>query len=360
MTGFDRKIKKLSKEFKVPDGYHQRVDEVLESIREGKEPSPVRKYSIRLAGALLFLCCFLAGCLFFFNTGEVEAGFFGTFKQTILDFLGIGNETTLTTDISSHKETAQSKLDLMIELQETVADSQNLYLMIKIIAPAHVEFNENITFDYYGFCRGANYNTADLLPGAKGCRLLEVLEGKKNIATYVVDISTDTRLEEGTEVTAFFKDLMLDPYGDSPQMLVEGMWSIPFTVSYTVSDIIELDGTEDMAYSFLNTTAAISKLTLTPLGMTVDSDVSHVPPEELGILDTNISIRLKMIDGSEKTVMSHDTEESTIMTDGSGFIYEKEGRTYLQHTCQFKETVDTNQVIGIYIEDYYVPLKNYE
>lgn len=358
MTGFDRKIKESAKKFKVPESYHQRVDEVLESIKEGKEPSPIKKYSLRFAGTLLFLCCFLTACLFFLDTGEVEAGFFGTFKQTILSFLGIGNETT--TGIDSHKEMALSQSDLLIELQETVADSQNIYLMIKITAPAYVEFNENITFDYFGFCRGANYNTADLLSGATSCRLLEVLEGKKNIATYVMDISTDTSLEEGAEVTAFFKDLMLDPYGDSPQMLVEGLWSIPFTVSYTVSDKIELDGAQDMTYTFLNTTAAISKLTLTPLGITIDSDVSNVPSEDLGILDTNISIRLKMIDGSEKTVLSHDTEESTIMSGGSGYIYEKEGRTYLQYTCQFKETVDTNQVLGICIEDYYMPLKNYE
>lgn len=363
MTGFDRKIKKLSKEFKAPESYHKRVDEVLETIQQESVPAPRSRAFVKVAGVVFLLCLLMAGYLCFSSAEVAEASFLGSFKQTILDFFGLGEDESREIGVESGKERALSKPDLMIELKEEVMDSHNIYLVIKITAPSNVEFNENINFDYFGFCRGSNYNVSDVLPGTLNCKMLEVLEAKKNVATYVVDIATDEELTEGEEITAFFKNLKSDPNGDNPQMLAEGMWRVTFTTSYTVSEDITVDGTdfetEDTEYSFLDTTAVISKIKLTPLGMTLVSDVSEVPYEELNTSDTGVTIRLKMLDGSEEIVSSPDPDEN-IMADGSDLCFQKDERTYIKKTLQFDKAVDTRQVIGVIVEDCYVPLKEFE
>ena len=131
------------------------------------------------------------------------------------------------------------------------------------------------------------------------------------------------------------------------------------TMEYTVSEEVKVKGTADMIYPFLNTTASLSKLELTPLGLKIVSDISKTPYDELGVSDTTIAVWLKMIDGSENVVMSHDTEESTMISSGSTAISQKRERTYMTETDQFKKTIDTSKVMGIYLEDYYVPLKAY-
>lgn len=360
MAGFDRKIKKLSKKFKAPEQYHKRIDGILESIEEESIPTPRRRNSVRFAGIVVIVCVIVVGCLCLSSPEVAEASFLETFKQTIMDFFGMGENESQKIGVESEKEKAVSKSDLAIELQEKVMDEQNMYVVVKITAPSDVEFNEDISFEYFGFCKGSNYNASDLISGAKGCKLLETLETKKNVATYVVEVAADHKIEEGEEVTAFFKNLMSNPYGDNPQMLVEGMWRVTFTASYTVSEDIVVKGTEDMTYSFLDTQATVVKMKFTPLGMTLNSDVSNVPYEELNVSDTRITIRLKMIDGSEKIVISPDPETPVISNSGSDYFSQKKGRTYIKKSIQFQKALDIDQVLGVYIEDSYIPIKEFD
>lgn len=357
MAKFDKKIKKLSKDFQVPESYHEKVDEILETIQENDMPVPRSRTSFRVAGIVAACCILLTGYLCFSGTVVAEAGVFELFRQTILDFFGMGENESQQIGIGSDKERGVSRPDLLIELQEKVMDSQNIYLMVKITAPPDVEFSEKVTFDYFGFCEGSNYNAMDVLPGARDCTLLELLEGEKNMATYVLTISTDQQVEEGKEVTAFFKDLVRDPYGENPQLLVEGMWSVSFTSSYTVSNDAAVEQTGDTVYSFMGTTATVKDVKLLPLGLTLVSDVSNVPLEELHTANPGITVRLKMADGSERTVESPDPEEATVTSGGSIAEYEEGGKTYHKLTSQFREAIDTSQVVGISIEDCYVPLK---
>lgn len=357
MGKLDKKIRKLSKEFQVPESYHEKVDEILETIREDDMPVPRSRVSLRVAGIAAAICVVLTGYLCFSGTVVAEAGVFELFKQTILDFFGMGEDESQQIGIGSDEESGVSRPDLLIELQEKVMDSQNIYLMVKITAPPDVELSDKVTFDYFGFCEGSNYNAMDVLPGARDCTLLELLEGKKNMASYVLTLSTDQQVEEGKEVTAFFKDLVLDPYGEDPKLLVEGMWSVSFTSSYTVSDDAAVEQEGDTVYSFMGTTAIIKDVKILPLGLTLISDVSNVPVEELHTANPGITVRLKMADGSERAVESPDPEVATITSGGSIAEYEEEGKRYHKLTSQFEEAIDTSQVVGVFIEDCYVPLQ---
>ncbi|MCH5251753.1 MAG: hypothetical protein J1F22_02155 [Lachnospiraceae bacterium] len=360
MTYFDKKIKKSAKKFEVPNTYHEKVDEILETIQEDSVAAPKKRPFVKVAIIIAAVCLIITGYLGLSSASVAEASFLDDFKQTILDFFGMGEEESQKMGVDSTKEKAVSKPDLMFELKEIVMDSQNIYAVVKITAPVNVEFEKSIMFDYFGFCEGSNYNTSKLVPGATECTLLEVLEGKKNVATYVVSISTDKQVKEGKEVTAFFKDLIAGPYVKAPDILVEGMWSLTFTASYTDSENITVKGTKDMNYSLLDTTAAIQKVKLLPLGMTVVSDVSNVPVDTLHTSDTRITIRFKMIDGSEKIVDSPNLQDKTLVNSSGVSEYEKKGKIFHKYVCQFDKAVDINQVLGIYIGDCYVPLKEYE
>lgn len=357
MGKFDKEIKKLSQEFQFPESYHERVDEVLALIRENDMPVSRNRISLRVAGIVAACCIILTGYLCFSGTMVAEAGVFEMFRQTILVFLGMGEDESRQMGIASSRENEVSGVDLLIELQEKVMDSQNIYLLVKVTAPPDVELGEKVTFDYFGFCQGSNYNAADVLPGARSCTILELPEGKKNIATYVLTISTDRQVEEGKEVTAFFKDLMLEPYGENPRLLVEGMWSVSFTSEYTVSGDAAVEKTGDNVYSFMGTTATVKDVQLLPLGLTLVSDVSNVPVDELHTANPGITVRLKMTDGSESTVESPDPEETTITSGSSIAEYEEEGKRFHKLTSQFKKAVDTSQVVGVFIEDCYVSLE---
>ncbi len=360
MTKFDREIKKLSKEFQVPESYHEKVDEILEEIQEDRVVTPKKKPFVRVAIVMAMFCLIIGGFLFFSGAEVAEASFFETFKQTIMNFFGIDKEESQELGIESEKKEAVSKPDLMMELQEVVMDSQSIYAVVKITAPTDVEFKEGMTFDYFGFCEGTNYNVSSVVPGARGCNVLEVLEGKKNVALFVVDITTDQQIKEGKNVTIFFQDLIAGPYEDKPEILVEGMWSLSFSASYTNSKEITVKGTDDMQYPFAGTTADIKKIKLLPLGLTLVSDVSRVPTDILNTTDTRFTIRMKMIDGSELIVQNTDSEVDCLVNGGSINQYEKKGRTYQEYVGQFNKAIDIDKVLGLYIADYYVPLKEYE
>lgn len=357
MKKFDRKMKKLFKKTEVPASYDEKVDKILLDIMK-KEPILEKKRNSRplLRLAVFLLCIFCAVSLY---TIDANANIFAAFKETIMDFLGRGNseEDIANLGVESEKQSVESKPDLMMELQESVMDSHSIYLLVKITASSGVRFEENVLFDYFCFCKGTNYNVNQLLGGALSCELLEISEDRPNIATYVVSLVFDETLEEGCEVTACFRDLTKNPYSSSPELIIEGVWSLTFYYYPTVTDHIEIEGTSDMIFPFINTTAEVMGIELTPFGILVRADVSNFPSDELGVSDTNIAIRLKMIDGSELTVVSHDFEEQGY-TQGESISFSNEGdKTYEQVNLEFTNMIDIGKVVGVYIEDLYVPVK---
>lgn len=357
MTRFDRNIKKAAKNFKVPESYEKRVEETIQSLSEDDVSFPCERPKKSYKGMLVFVCACLI-CMVLFSTAEVtQAGFLEMFRETIIDFLGIETKESKSMGIESRKDNAVSKPDLMIELQEKVIDSQNIYLIVKVTAPADIVFRDEIGFDYFAFSEGTNYNSEYLLPGARDCQLLEVLKGKSNIATYIVNLSSTQELQEGMEVTAFFKDLVDDPLSEHPNVLVEGMWSVTFVVEPTVSEVIQIKGTPGMTYTFLDTPAKLEKLQLTPLGLTFVADISEVDHEQLGFADTSMVIRLKMIDNSELTVSSHDMEAYTITNSSSYSFEETDANIWITATYQFDTPISVAQVSGVYLEDYYLSFR---
>lgn len=356
MKKFDKMMKQLSREINVPESYNKKVDKVLHSVMEKEEKDGKRKmdkWVFRLAACLIGVICLLSVSAF-----DVHADIFSFFKQTIMDFLGRNVQDDIgEMGVESNEIYVAGKPDLMLELQETVIDSHSIYLLVRITAPSDIEFSEKISFDYFCFCKGQNYNNSQLLSGTKSCELLEVSEERTNIATYVVSMVFDEELEEGSEVTACFKDLELEPYSDKPQMLVEGMWSVTFPLERTVTDSITIQGTSDMTFSYHDTTAVLKEMELTPLGMVVLSDISEFPEDELGTSDTTIAIRLKMIDGSEQTIVSHNPKEEGYVQGGSSSFSEENGRTYQKDTLEFTNMVNISKISGVYIEDLYVSVK---
>ena len=360
MKRFDRKIKKMAKKFQTPDSYHKKVDETLEKLKEDRVAAPKRKPYVKVAILLMALFIIIGGSFLLSDTKSAEASFFETFKQTILDVLGMDKEESKKAGIESEKKNAASKPDLMIELKEVVMDTQNIYAVIKVTAPPDVELKQDMTFDYFGFCEGTNYNESRLVPGTKDCQLVETLNGKKNIGMFIVSAVTDEQIAEGKDVTVFFQNLLAGPYENKPDTLVEGMWSLSFTASYTNEKNITIKGTKDMKYPFAGTTAEIKKIRLLPLGLTLISDVSKVDTDTLNTTDTRFVIRLKMMDGSDIIVESPDPKDKGLVNGGSISQYEKKGRVYQKYVGQFRKAIDISQVMGIYIADYYVPFKNYD
>lgn len=324
MTEFDKNIQKRIKNMPIPDSYHEKVKEVLEKIEED-EPVPVKKKRHPVKAAAVILVLILAGSLAFSAT-RAKAGFMELFTQNLLSFLGLEQESSKELGIESQKQESVSKPDLMMELQEVVMDTQNIYAVVKITAPPSIEFTESS-------------------------------RERKNVATFVVNVVTDEQIPEGKEACVFFKDLIADPTETEPNVLIEGMWTLNFMAEYTKSQDITIEGTSDMSYSFLDTTATVKKIKLLPLGMTLKADVSNVPREELGISDTRLTIRLKMADGSELIVQSPDPDAKEITSSGSMSESEKGDRTYLKYVSQFEKAVDINQILGVYIEDLYVPVR---
>lgn len=360
MTKFDREMKKRAKNFQVPDTYHQKVDELLDQIQQNQVAPPKKKGYVKVAAVVAALCLVLTFGFFLSSKKTAQAGFFETFKQTVMDFLGIEKEDSEQLEIKSKKETAVSKPDLMMELQEVVMDTQNIYAVVKITAPTDIVFDQKMTFDYYGFCDGSNYTASKVVPGAKSCSLLETMDTKKNVATYVINVATDSQVKEGNEVTVFFKDLIDDATKKKPTKLIEGMWSLSFTAEYTSKKNITIKGTDSMQYPLLDSVAYIKKIKILPLGMTMISDISNVDLDTLHITDTRFPIRFKMLDGSIVTVDSPELDVDTLTDESGESEYQKKGKTYRKYVCQFRKAQDISKIVGIYVSDCYVPVKNYE
>lgn len=358
MNKFDKNIKKLTQNIEVPVSYNEKVDKVLLDVMKRDEIILEKKGNsrllFRLAVCLLCICCAIS--LF---TIDAQANIFSFFKETIMDFLGRGSteEEIENMGVDSEKLSVPGKPDLMMELKESVIDSHSIYLLVEMTAPSDIRFEEKTLFDYFCFCKGTNYSVNQLLGGSLSCELLEVSEERPNKATYVVSLVFDEVLEEGSEVTVCFKDLTRDPYSSNPELLIDGVWSLTFFYYPTVTDHIELEGTSDMVFPFIDTTAELMKLELSPFGILVYADVSNFPSDELGVSDTNIAIRLKMIDGSELTVVSHNPEEQGYVQGGSISFSNKEDKTYEQVNLEFTNMVNIGKVVGVYIEDLYIPIK---
>lgn len=365
MTKLDKELKKMSKHVNIPESYDRKVEETLEKLPEKEDKSQKEEIipkKFGRKGILQVAICIL--CIVFlitFSIHDVRANIYDFFKHTLMDFLQHDlEENTEDYGVESVDIYVESKPDLMMELQEAVIDSHNIYLLVKITAPTDIEFAENITFDYYCFCEGQNYNINQLLSGANSCELLEVSRERPNVATYIVNMVLEQELEVGTEVTACFKDLTRDPYSDSPELLVEGMWSLTFPFEPTVTDNISIEGNSDMIFPYNNTTATVERIEVTPLGMVVMADISNFPSDEWGISDTSLSVRLKMIDGSEEVILSHNLEDETFVQCSSRECSEENGKFYQKDVIEFPSMINMNMVTGIYIEDLYIPVRENE
>lgn len=340
----------MKRNFPIPESYHKKVDDILTQIKAEDKPVKPKRTTHRVLFAILFLCLILTGVFTFSATGTAKNGFFDSFKNSILSFLGMDEDTGEELGIQTKKESQKGKPDLMIELKEVVMDEQNLYAVVKITAPSSISFTKDMTFDYYGFCEGENYNPSSMVSGAKECTLLEVSKAHPNVATYVIRMAADTPVKEGKNVTVFFKDLIPKP-AKKPEVLVEGMWSLSFVSTYTKEKSLTIRGNKTTTYSLLGVPVTIQKIKLTPLGMTMVTDVTSIPVDTLNTSDTRITIRLKMLDGSEKVVETPDANAKMLVSGSSILQYEKKGKTFRKYTAQFEKAVNPSLVLGFIIED---------
>lgn len=353
MTKFDKKIKELSRNIEIPKGYSERVDNVLKTLPERNHSLHIkRKWSVQRIVAFA-VCVMFVICILSIGTIKTDANVFSVLKMSIMDFLyGEDKDSVGETGVKSHKTYVKSKQDLVIELKETVIDKQNLYLMVQVTAPPDIELNEDISFDYVALCKGENFSVDNLLVGTISCTFLESMRGKPNIATYVLSMLSSEDFVDGENLTAHFRDLKRNPNEPEPEMLVEGTWSIAFTSNLTTRKELSVEGTPDMTYPCAGTIATLKELRITPLGMAVTSDISLAAFDELGVMDTTIAIRLKMLDGSE-----HNMEEDGFIENASShYDNAEDGKNYQIDKYEFQEAMDISKIAGVYIEDLYVPM----
>lgn len=357
MKADDKKIKRIFKELKVPVSYEERVDDMLAALKadaakeEGPAPKKMGKYILRTAVCLVCVCVMLSAMVLHSNA-DLWAGF----RQSLMDFLGFSSEQEAEgSGVNSAPMRVEAKKDLFVELQEAVIDAHNIYLLVRITAPTDIAFTDKITFDYFGFCTGENYDVNKLLAGSRDCKLLEVMDGMSNAGLYVVSICFEQTLSEETPVTCFLKDLTDDPNGESPELLVEGMWSLTFPFHQTIVDNVTIKGGPDASFPYMDGTAAVESIELTPTSLVLTLDASNLTLELMNVTDTTVAIRLAFIDGSEKVIVSHDPNESFIQ--GGSIYIGSEDDPIQKQTLEFAEILNIAEVTGVYIEDLYFPLK---
>lgn len=355
MTKFDREIRRLARIMDVPADYEKRVNDTLRSLpddgRKTKTSWPFKRM-MQVAA-----CILVAGLFLTLGAVSTNANIFTDFRQTIKDIFHIGaGEQPAELGVDSSEHQTEAKPDLMLELTETVIDGHSIYALVDITAPTSVDFTEKVKFDYFCFSRGEYYSTDHILTGATSCELLEVMPGRPNEAIYILSLSLDgmDTIEDGGMVNLFMKDLMIDPYGDERQMLVEGMWSLTFATEYTVSKEIKVTGTKDMSYPFLGGTAFVQSIDLTPLGLSVISRVPEATNEMLGLSDDRVEVSLHMLDGSKIVLQSREGGEDDLL-DSSSISYEGEDGSIEMHSrFSFKTLLNTEQVLGISLEGVFI------
>jgi len=357
MRADDKKIKQAFKELKIPVSYEERVDSLLESLKadaaEERKPAPKRKgkYIFRTA------VCFLCTCIMFFVMAlHSDAGLLEELKRSLMDFFGFStSQEAEEAGVSSRPVYVEGKKDLIVELKETVIGAHNIYLLVKITAPTDIAFAEDVGFEYFGFCTGENYDVNHLLGGSRDCQLLETGTGKINEALYVVSMTFDEEIKEGTPVTCFLQNLAVDPFADEPKQLVEGIWSLTFPFEKTVVESVTVEGEPDMTFPYIDGTALVEQIELTPMGIVVLLDVSDVTYDLMNVSDTTVAIELLYIDGSRRKIVSHNPEESFIQ--GGSISFNLEGdKVIQQQNLEFVEVLNIGEVVGIYIEDLYIPV----
>lgn len=353
----DKRIRKVFRELKVPVSYEERVDSLLKSKpaeTEDKEPAAPRKkgkYIFRAAVCALCVCL-----LFTVTVFRSNADFLDDLKRTLMDFFGFSTaQDGEESGVHSKPLYVGSKRDLIVELREAVISAHNIYILVRITAPTDVTFTEYVGFEYFGFCTGENYDVNNLLGGSRDCRLLETGTEMPNEALYVVSLTFDQEVSEGTPVTCFLQNLSVNPYEDRPDQLVKGIWSLTFPFEQTVVESVSVEGNPNMIFPYIDGSAVIEHLELTPLGINLLLDVSGVTYDLMNVSDTTVSIKLLYVDGSKKTIVSHNDGESFIQ--GGSISYSTlEDKVTQQHNLEFTEILNIEQVIGVYIEDLYVPL----
>ena len=53
----------MPKKFQRLEGYHRRVDEILQSIQEDRIPVPKSKTFVKVTAVIVVICLVIAGCL---------------------------------------------------------------------------------------------------------------------------------------------------------------------------------------------------------------------------------------------------------------------------------------------------------
>lgn len=381
MNEFDKMMRENSEKVNIPDGFEDKVENVLGSLPERDiKQTNTKKTGVRLAVILAVVIIFAAMGTFAVRS---EANIIDTLKMTLMDIFGNGkesgtgpnkeNQANKSSDNDSYgnsslemslaeadirKEESEAKRDLMIELKETIVDPNGIYALLQITAPSDIELNKDITFDYFAFCEGTNYNSDSTMGGAVSCDFLESTKDRPNVALYVMKLTGSVSNYEGKSIAACMKDLTMMPNSEDREVLVEGMWSVSFMAEKTVRNSIVLadfGDDEEIIFPYITAEAKIVSLTLTPLSISLTSDVSAMPFEELGVSDTTISLSLLMSDGEMLVISPYSETERYITESGESEFDQAEGVSYQKDIYSFAQPVDINKVVGIYVQGVFVP-----
>ena len=364
MTEFDKMMKDNSDKVHIPDGFDNKVKDVLDSLPERDETK--KRSGFRLS-VLMAAIIIVAVAALGITAGRSDANIIDTFKMTLKDILYSGegegadgaDDKSLKDDpagIESNTESIKAKRDLMIELNETIIDSNGIYALVQITAPSDVELDNTIGFDYCALCQGTNYSADNLIGGAISCDYFEGTRTRPNVALYVVKFTGDISEYEGKDISVCLKDLTRDPNGEEREVLVEGMWSASFVADKTVRDSVAFTGDEEIDIPYINSTATIEELELTPLGISLTANVSGIPFDQLGVSDTTISLKLIMADGEELIISPYDEKGRYIVESGESEFDQVDGISYQKDIYSFTEAVDINSVMGVYVQGVFVPV----
>lgn len=355
MADFEKRLKEDLENMQVPESYSRRVQETLEQLPQKEKPKKriYRTFAFRLACILVFVVC-----LVFYGSRSASANIFADFTKTLLNYFHIGEEDEADNPgVKSGTEQAVSRPELTIRLKETVVGTNSIYALVDITFPMEIDFTENVGFEYFAFCRGENYNSADLIGGVTDCDLFEVRKNSNHEATYVVSITTTEGIEDGESVTLYFENFSRNPFKEAPEKLVEGMWKLSFAAEYTVTDEVVIEGSRELAFPYIERTAYVEGILITPLGMTLDLDVSEVPEDVINVSETRVRTSLLLVDGSELLLMSRDYEEETFVSASEMVFDNRDDKLYMSIHYEFSEPIDLSRVAGVYLEDVFVPAR---
>lgn len=359
MDRFNKKNRKLAEKLVVSEQYRKKVEETL--INLPVENSVVHKKRHFCIKRIIqtAVCLFVIVCISLVAISSTNANVFTTFKKTIVGFFDNGEENqSQKLGVKSQQNYSQGRPGLLFELCESVIDRSNIYLLVKLTVSAEVGLDSQTGFEYLAFSYGDSFNTDMLLGGNTDCVLYEASE-EENTATYIVSLSCVEEIDEGEQISVCFQNFMRNPYGENSEMLVEGVWNLSFTADYTVTDRLSVEGDEKLTYIFLGDEAVVRNLVLTPLGMEFSSWITPTACEQSAVSDSRLDIRLKLLDGSEIQLMSHDLEEPTPQVSGSSLLCSEDMETpCLTYQFEFENVLDLKQVLGVYVEDLFISVKN--